>query len=40
MITSADSFNTFDIGKYYAILQPSDQSNIEKFFNFHKQLSL
>ncbi len=36
MITSADSFNTFDIGKYYAILQPSNQFNIEKFYDFHK----
>ncbi len=31
MITSADSFNTFDIGNYFAIIQPSKEINIEKY---------
>jgi FlaA1/EpsC-like NDP-sugar epimerase len=32
MITTADSYNTFDLGKYYAILNPSNK----KLFNFYK----
>ncbi len=38
MITSADSFNTYDIGKYFAIVQPADIVNIEKLSNLHKSI--
>ena len=31
MVTSADSFNTYDIGKYYAIIQPSKEININEY---------
>ena len=33
MITKADSYNTYDLGKYYAIINPS---NI-KLLNFYKK---
>ncbi len=36
MITETDSFNTIDIGKYYAILPSSaTQKQIEKFINYY-----
>ena len=31
MITSADSFNTYDIGNYYAIIQPSKEICIDEY---------
>ena len=31
MITPSDSFNTFDLGKYYAILPNSPMWNLEDF---------
>ena len=33
MITSSDSFNTFDIGKYYAIISPSNKIS----YNMYKK---
>ena len=36
MITSADSFNTYDLGSYFAIIQPSNEINFEKYKNAFK----
>ncbi len=33
MITYADSFNTFDLGEYFAIIQPSDHVDYAKYKN-------
>ncbi len=33
MITYADSFNTFDLGEYFAIIQPSDHVDYGKYKN-------
>jgi FlaA1/EpsC-like NDP-sugar epimerase len=33
MITKEDSYNTYDLGKYYAIINPSN----EKLLNFYKK---
>ena len=38
MITFADSFNTFDIGKYFAIIQNCNDTEFEKFSRFHKKI--
>lgn len=41
MITSSDSFNTYDLGKYYVILPQTHQWDLEKFtehFNANKVL--
>jgi len=36
MITSSDSYNTYDLGKYYAIINPSNNKLIKKYKNFKK----
>ncbi|MEN7552014.1 UDP-N-acetylglucosamine 4,6-dehydratase (inverting), partial [Rapidithrix thailandica] len=33
MITASDSFNTYDLGKYYAILPQTTRFNLEEFIN-------
>jgi UDP-N-acetylglucosamine 4,6-dehydratase/5-epimerase len=35
MITSSDSFNTYDLGKYYAILPQVPRFKLEDFINYH-----
>tara|TARA_B100000212_G_scaffold66408_1_gene46182 strand:- start:28 stop:1050 length:1023 start_codon:yes stop_codon:yes gene_type:complete len=37
MITSADSFNTYDIGNYYAIIQPSKEIKLD---DYHQKYNL
>ena len=36
MITSADSFNTYDLGSYFTIIQPSNEIDFDKFLK-HKE---
>ena len=33
MITSSDSFNTYDLGKYYAILPTTQNWNLDEFIS-------
>ncbi len=40
MITHADSFNTYDIGNYYAIIQPSTEIKFEKFRDHYKKMKI
>jgi UDP-N-acetylglucosamine 4,6-dehydratase/5-epimerase len=35
MITASDSFNTFDLGKYYAILPQVPRFDLDEFINHH-----
>ena len=38
MITYADSFNTYDIGNYYAIIQPSTEIKFDNYKNYYKKM--
>tara|TARA_Y100001933_G_C19008193_1_gene567534 strand:- start:1858 stop:2889 length:1032 start_codon:yes stop_codon:yes gene_type:complete len=40
MITAADSYNTFDLGKYYAIIHPSNEINKHEYECHFKSHSL
>ena len=40
MITPADSYNTFDLGKYYAILQQSNEISQNEYKRYFKSLNL
>ena len=40
MITPADSYNTFDLGKYYAILQQSNEISQNEYKSYFKSLNL
>ena len=40
MITHADSFNTYDIGNYYAIIQPSTEIKFEKYRDYYKKMKI
>ena len=40
MITESDSYNTYDIGKYYAILPASNEFDKELFLKKHKALKV
>ena len=40
MITPADSYNTFDLGKYYAILQQSNEISQNEYERYFKSLNL
>ena len=36
MITTSDSFSTYDLGKYYVIINPSNKNIIKYYSNFKK----
>ena len=36
MITYADSFNTYDLGNYYAIIQPSSEMKFDNYVNSYQ----
>tara|TARA_Y100000589_G_scaffold331148_1_gene383459 strand:- start:2091 stop:3110 length:1020 start_codon:yes stop_codon:yes gene_type:complete len=38
MITYADSFNTYDIGNYYAIIQPSSEIKFDNYKNYYENM--
>ena len=38
MITYADSFNTYDLGDYFAIIQPSEHVDFKKYFDLYKNI--
>ena len=40
MITAADSYNTFDLGKYYAILHPSNEISKNEYMEYFSSLNL
>ena len=40
MITAADSYNTFDLGNYYAIIQPSNEISKTEYKKYFKSLNL
>tara|TARA_B100001989_G_scaffold223163_1_gene176950 strand:+ start:10981 stop:12012 length:1032 start_codon:yes stop_codon:yes gene_type:complete len=40
MITAADSYNTFDLGNYYAILQPSNEISRSSYRDHFKSFNL
>jgi FlaA1/EpsC-like NDP-sugar epimerase len=40
MITASDSFSTYDLGKYYAILPQLPKWNIADFMNFFKAVKV
>ncbi|MDE5417233.1 UDP-N-acetylglucosamine 4,6-dehydratase (inverting) [Labilibaculum sp. DW002] len=40
MITISDSMNTYDLGKYYAILPQSPNFSVEDFINEHKAIKV
>ena len=40
MITQADSFNTYDIGDYYSIIQPSSEMKFEKYKDHYKKMEI
>ena len=41
MITPADSYNTFDLGPYYVIINPSIESNLsETYSTYYRSLNL
>ena len=40
MITAADSYSTFDLGKYFAILHPSNEINNSEYEKHFKSLNL
>lgn len=39
MITESDSFNTIDIGKYYAVLPSDMEGRVSKYYQTHKGVS-
>lgn len=40
MITSSDSFHTYDLGKYYTILPPIPAFDVEKFISYFKAVKV
>lgn len=40
MITSADSYSTYDLGEYYAIINPSNELNKKEYKNYYHSLDL
>ena len=40
MITAADSYNTFDLGDYYAIIQPANEISKDQYKDYFTSLNL